>query len=88
MAYYPQSPPSYGPSPRDVTYGPGRAPPYAAPYATPMRQNRNSGGSTREQQPGEEWVRAADGSFYPANQNNQFTPPQPTQPRRTSRYWE
>lgn len=88
MAYYPQNRPSYGPPPRDMASNSGHAPPYAAPYVLPMRQNVNNGGGTREQRPGEEWVRGADGSFYPANQNNQFAPDPPTPPRRTRPYWE
>ena len=87
MTYYPQSAPSYASPPQDIAYGPGHAPPYAPAYSPPMRQNRASNGGTREQLPGEEWVRGSDGSFYPANQNNQYAPSRPPQPRRRP-YWE
>jgi hypothetical protein len=74
MTYYPNyttpaEPPNYA----------SHAPPYAAPYEPPMR---NGGGESRVQQPGEEWVRGADGSYYPPNNVPQAPPP------ARQNYWE
>jgi hypothetical protein len=76
MAYYPSFTPAQPPN-----YA-SHAPPYAPPYAPPMR---NNGGESRVQQPGEEWVRGPDGSYYPPND----VPQAPAPPARARQnYWE
>ena len=88
MTYYPQNAPRYASPPRDLSSNNrGHAPPYSQSYTPPMRANRVSDNLSREQLPGEEWVRAPDGTFMPANENSQFTPSRPAQPRRRA-YWE
>ena len=78
MTYYPQN------APRNNQ---GHAPPYSQTYSPPMRQSRVNNDVSREQLPGEEWVRGPDGTFVPGNEITQSTRPRPAQPRRRP-YWE
>lgn len=100
----PQRRPPPPPPPRNpsMTYYPGSAPSYAAPrqppsqpppYAQAYEMQPRGGGDSRLQEPGEEWVRGSDGSFYPPgfNNSNYNAPSSPPPARRSAynrNYWE
>jgi Disintegrin len=82
MVYYPQTAPAYNAS----------LPAYIAPAApnTPARYGRSwTGNDERTQQPGEEWVKGPDGSYYPPGSSTPQRPPRTARrPVSNRNYWE